>query len=96
MKISNEENNLLPCQGLQRQVFKDCDEAYADKLLNNGELYCQALKNFKSIEDNEVRGDRYEGLIHWIQPKDCIISIKLPKNIANLPSEITITEADLV
>jgi len=77
------------------KIFKDCDEVYADKFLNDGELYCQALKNFKAIEDNEVRGDRYEGLIHWIQPKDCIISIKLLENIVNIPSEITIREADL-
>jgi hypothetical protein len=77
------------------KIFKDCDSEYADNLLNSGELYCQALKNFKVIEDNEVRGDKYEGLTHWIQPKDCVISLKLPENIADLPTEITITEADL-
>ncbi|NOV28783.1 hypothetical protein [Methylomonas sp. ZR1] len=78
------------------KVFKDSDEAYADAFLNNGEMYCQALRNFKAIEGNEVRGDRYEGLILFLQPKDCIISLKLPQNIEGLPDdEITITEADL-
>ncbi|ANE54673.1 hypothetical protein [Methylomonas sp. DH-1] len=77
------------------KIFKDCDNEYADNLLNSGELYCQALKNFKVIEDGEVRGDKYEGLIHWIQPRDCVISLELPENIVDIPREITITEADL-
>lgn len=78
------------------KIFKDCDDTYANNFLNHGELYCQALKNFKAIEDNEVRGDKYEGLIYWVQPKDCVISIKFPENIpTNFPKEITITETDL-
>ncbi len=77
------------------KIFKDNDKVYADSFLKNGEMYCQALKKIKEIEDNETRGDRYEGLIQWIQPKDIIMTLKLEKSIEGIPDEIIIKENDL-
>ncbi|HUX91217.1 MAG TPA: hypothetical protein VMV48_11080 [Gallionellaceae bacterium] len=77
------------------KIFNKIDEVHADSFLNSGEMYCRALKKFKEIEDNETRGDRYEGLTHWIQPKDAIITLKLEKSIEGVPNEIIIKENDL-
>jgi len=68
---------------------------HADSLLKKGELYCQALKRFKAIEDSNVRGDCFEGLSHWFQPKDITITIKPERSIPGVPQEIVIYEKDL-
>jgi hypothetical protein len=43
-------------------------EEHADAFLNNGEMFCRTLGDFKKIEDDGARGDAYEGVTHWHQP----------------------------
>lgn len=43
-------------------------EEHADAFINQGEMYCRTLGEFKRIEGDEVRGDAYEGVTDWHQP----------------------------
>ncbi|MFT9359638.1 hypothetical protein [Acetobacter okinawensis] len=45
------------------------EEKYADDFVK-GNLYLNTLGYFKGIEQADGRGDPYEGVSHWIQPKD--------------------------
>lgn len=44
------------------------NEEYADAFLHKGELFCRTLGEFKNIEDDQARGDKYEGVTDWHQP----------------------------
>ncbi len=57
------------------KIFKEEDERFADSFLENGEMYCQTLNAFKAIEDDNVRGDKYEGVTHWFQPEAVAITL---------------------
>jgi hypothetical protein len=43
-------------------------EQHADDFINQGAMYCRSLGEFKRYEDDEERGDIYEGVTHWHQP----------------------------
>jgi hypothetical protein len=77
------------------KIFKEADRVYADAFLKKGEMYCQTLKEFKKIEDNDTRGDEFEGVLFWIQPKDAIITLRFDRKIAGLPEEFVIKESAL-
>lgn len=56
-------------------------EAHADAFIENGEMYCRTLGHFKKLEDGELRGDVYEGIISWLQPDQISVSISYkPEN----------------
>jgi hypothetical protein len=71
----------------------DCEE-HAKAFINAGEMYCKTLKEFKEIEDEHNRGDRFEGVSHWFQAKDIKMSLNIRKNdevlytIDNLESDM--------
>ncbi|GBH26109.1 hypothetical protein [Burkholderia vietnamiensis] len=70
-------------------------EEYARRFLEYGEMYCRPLADFKSIEDGDVRGDRYEAVSHWLQPKGVKIEIT-PHTPDGMPLDtIHIKESDL-
>jgi hypothetical protein len=74
------------------KFFKEEDEIYADSLLTKGEIFCQTLKSFREIEDNNIRGDKHEGSRHWIQPNG--VNMRLTVQINSIPNTITLTEKD--
>ncbi|MGC5809079.1 hypothetical protein [Ralstonia pseudosolanacearum] len=43
-------------------------EEHADAFVEKGEMFCRTLGDFKKIEDDEARGDAYEGVTDWHQP----------------------------
>ncbi|MEZ2739117.1 hypothetical protein [Comamonas jiangduensis] len=51
------------------------EEKYADDFLNEGAMYMKTLREFKAIEDGEIRGDAHEGVIAWHQPHDVKVTI---------------------
>jgi hypothetical protein len=55
-------------------------EEHAKAFINAGEMYCKILKEFKEIEDEYNRGDRFEGVSHWFQAKDIKMSLNISKN----------------
>lgn len=50
-------------------------EKYADKLIQEGQLYCQTIRDFKNIKDGNARGDPYEAPSEWMQPDRVSITI---------------------
>ncbi|MFT8912951.1 hypothetical protein [Zymomonas mobilis] len=45
------------------------EERYANAFIN-GYLWLNTLEYFKGVEQSDGRGDPYEGVTHWFQPKD--------------------------
>lgn len=43
------------------KTFQEKDLEYAQNLLNNGDLFFQHISTYRSIEDNNIRGDAKEG-----------------------------------
>lgn len=37
-------------------------EEHADAFIQNGDMFCKTLGDFKKIEDSDVRGDAYEAV----------------------------------
>ena len=50
-------------------------EEYADAFINNGEMYCRTIGDFKSIDDEGIRGDAFEGATDWHQPDKISMAI---------------------
>ena len=50
-------------------------EEYADAFLQRGEMFCRTLGEFKRIEGDEARGDKYEGVTDWHQPDQVKLTI---------------------
>lgn len=50
-------------------------EEYADAFLQHGEMLCRTLGEFKRIEGDEARGDKYEGVTDWHQPDQVKVTI---------------------
>lgn len=70
-------------------------EEYADKFLNNGEMYCQLLSSFKKIEDGYIRGDKHEGVIGWHQPENVKITFGIVDEL-DKKSEFTINPEEVI
>lgn len=49
-------------------------EEFADKFIQQGEMLCQTIKNFKQTTDS-IRGDPYEAVSGWYQPEHVTITI---------------------
>ena len=75
------------------KIFKEEDECFADSFLENGEMYCQTLSAFKAMEDGNIRGDKHEGITHWLQPKGAFVT--LSAEIDGSPFTHTIPSSDL-
>jgi hypothetical protein len=71
------------------------EEEYAKAFLNTGEMYCQTLKKFKEINDDNNRCDRFEGTSHWFQAKDVKMSFTVRNKNDDVLSTIDIEESDL-
>lgn len=50
-------------------------EEYADAFINEGQMFCRTLGDFKRIEDGGLRGDVYEGVTDWHQPHGIKVTI---------------------
>jgi hypothetical protein len=50
-------------------------EEYADAFIRTGEMFCKTIKQFKEIEGDVARGDRYEAVTAWHQPGDISLTI---------------------
>ncbi|MEN5251327.1 hypothetical protein ACYB9R_01705 [Alcaligenes aquatilis] len=59
--------------GILIKVFGS--EEYADKFIQEGQLYCQTIRDFKNIKDGDARGDPYEAPSEWMQPDQLSITI---------------------
>ena len=55
-------------------------EEYADAFIQKGEMFCRTLGGFKKIEDDDVRGDAYEGVTDWLQPDQITLTISYKDN----------------
>ena len=77
-------------------LIKACDrEEFAKAFINAGEMYCSTLKEFKEIEGDDERRDRFEGTSHWFQPKDIKMSFTI-RNVNNqVINTIDLGESDL-
>lgn len=76
------------------KIFKEEDAAYADAFLRKGEIFCQTIKEFKKIKDDDKRGDLFEGISHWIQPEGVVFTLTLDKKIEGVPDKVVCTEKD--
>ena len=55
-------------------------EEYADAFIQKGEMFCKTLGDFKKIEDDDVRGDAYEGVTDWHQPDQVTLTLSYKDN----------------
>ncbi len=70
-------------------------EEYAKAFINAGEMYCKTLKDFKEIEDDNDRGDEFEGASHWFQAKETKMSLTVRNENDAVLSTIDLEESDL-
>ncbi len=50
-------------------------EEYADAFIQKGELFCRTLGDFKKINEEDGRGDRFEAVTDWHQPEQIKLTI---------------------
>lgn len=50
-------------------------EEYADEFIKTGKMFCKTIKQFREIEGDVARGDRYEGVSEWHQPGGISLTI---------------------
>jgi hypothetical protein len=55
-------------------------EKHADAFIQNGEIFCRTLGDFKRIDDNARRGDAYEAVTDWYQPDQIKLTITFKDN----------------
>ncbi|MGZ8935548.1 MAG: hypothetical protein ACXW04_11685 [Methylobacter sp.] len=55
-------------------------EEHADAFIQKGDMFCRTLGDFKKIEDDDVRGDSYEGVTDWHQPDQITLTISYKDN----------------
>jgi hypothetical protein len=53
------------------------EEVHADAFLQRGEMLCRNLGYFKQCEEDDGRGDPYEGVSDWFQPDQIELKITL-------------------
>jgi len=51
------------------------EEKYADAFIQNGEMFCQTIGQFKGLENDVARGDRFEAPSDWYQPDRVTVSL---------------------
>lgn len=57
-------------------IFKYLPSAYVERFINNGEVLFRSLSYFRSYEEQQVRGDPYEG-VRLYQPQEGLHLTKL-------------------
>jgi hypothetical protein len=55
-------------------------EEYADAFIQKGELFCRTLGDFKNIDEEDRRGDRFEAVTDWHQPDQIKLTITYKDN----------------
>jgi hypothetical protein len=55
-------------------------EEYADAFIQKGELFCKTLGEFKKIDVEDGRGDRFEAVTDWHQPDQIKLTITYKDN----------------
>ncbi|WP_288841433.1 hypothetical protein [uncultured Deefgea sp.] len=55
-------------------------EEYADAFIQNGELFCRTLGDFKKADEEDGRGDRFEAVTDWHQPDQIKLVITYKDN----------------
>lgn len=55
-------------------------EEYADAFIEKGELYCRTLGDFKKIDEEDGRGDKFEAVTDWHQPDQIKLTITYTDN----------------
>lgn len=70
-------------------------EEHANAFLNTGEIYCNTLEEFKKIEDDTARCDKFEGTSQWFQPQDVKVSLSVKNENDEVLHKINIGESDL-
>ena len=53
------------------------NEEYADAFIQTGEMFCKTIGQFKQIEGDVARGDRFEAPSDWYQPDRISLTISL-------------------
>lgn len=70
------------------------NEEYADAFINEGKMYCRTLETFKGIDDDGVRGDKFEAASCWYQPDQITMDLSYVDD-KNIKKSIQLTGADL-
>ncbi len=64
--------NIDEAKGYFRILMKFMDESHVDSFVHDGLLYMNTIGYFRNYENDNIRGDRYEGLEMSLLPRNII------------------------
>ncbi len=83
-------------KGVWVAIFKYfTEEAHALAFINKGELMMQSLSHFRALEDEEVRGDRHDGVLIYAPPDGVAMNMEDGRTVTVQSFNSTVRQNDI-